>query len=307
MGVTMVAMPPYWPPILRDHPVVCRPALPKDTPEVMELTRTIWEGHDYLPLVWADWMVDYQGLLAVAECAGQVVGTGKLTRLSDQDWWLEGLRVHPQYQGLGIASHINDYHLGIWLRTGGGSLRLATASSRLKVHHLCERSGFSKIAEFSAFVAPVLAEHTPSFNSLQESEILEALAQTLHSPSLSRSAGLMDLGWQWASPHESFLAEAARRGRAWWWQERRGLLVIWEDEEGNQKIPGISLIACPVEDTGAILLDFRRLAWKCGYQQAIWNAPLLPDILQALSKSGFQRDWDESMYIYAHRHPDCQD
>jgi GNAT superfamily N-acetyltransferase len=303
----MITIPGSWPFSLSDHPVVCRPALPKDTPEVIELTRTFWEGHDYLPLVWADWLADTEGVLAVAECGGKVVGTGKLTRLSAQDWWLEGLRVHPQYQGKGIASHINDYHLGIWLRTGEGSLRLATASSRLKVHHLSERSGFSKIAEFSAFVAPALAEETISFSSLQDSQVPEALQLALDSPSLGWSAGLTDLGWQWSSPQKSYLVEAVRKGQAWWWQVRRGLLVTWEDQEDNRKIPGISLIACPLEDIGAFLLDFRRLAWKCGYQQAIWNAPLHPDLLPALSASGFQRDWDECMYIYSRRHPDSQD
>ncbi len=30
---------------------VCRPALPKDPPDVMELTRNIWEGDDYVPHV----------------------------------------------------------------------------------------------------------------------------------------------------------------------------------------------------------------------------------------------------------------
>jgi len=303
----MITIPGSWPFVLKNHPVVCRPALPKDTPEVLELTRTFWEGHDYIPLVWADWLADYEGLLAVAECGGKVVGTGKLTHLSDQDWWLEGLRVHPQYQGKGIASHLNDYHLGIWLRIGRGTLRLATASSRLKVHHMSERCGFIKIAEFSAFVAPVMPEDTSSFSPLQESNIPEALALALHSQSLGWSAGLMDLGWQWANPRGSFLAEAIRRGQAWWWQGQRGLLIIWEDEEDNRKIPGISLAACQVKDIAALLLDFRRLAWKYGYQQAIWNAPLSPELLPTLSTSGFQRDWDEAMYIYAHRHPDYQD
>jgi hypothetical protein len=138
-------------PLFQDFPIFCRPALPKDTPEVMELTRTIWDGHDYIPLVWADWLADPHGLLAVAECGGKVVGTGKLTRLSDQDWWLEGLRVHMKYQGKGIASHMNDYLLEVWLRSGGGTVRLATSSTPPAGASPSERRGFSKIAEFSAF------------------------------------------------------------------------------------------------------------------------------------------------------------
>ena len=73
--------------------MVCRPVLPKDTPDVLELTRWIWGGHDYIHLVWADWLKDTEGLLTVAEYGGHVVGLYKLTRLSPSEWWLEGLRV----------------------------------------------------------------------------------------------------------------------------------------------------------------------------------------------------------------------
>jgi GNAT superfamily N-acetyltransferase len=302
----MIALPGSWPPILNVHPIVCRPALPKDTPDVMELTRTIWDGHDYLPLVWADWLADPQGLLAIAEFGGKIVGTGKLTRLSDQDWWLEGLRVHPQYQGRGIASHLNDYLLGVWLRSGGGTVRLATASHRLQVHHLSKRSGFSKIAEFSAFVAPVIAEATNNFTLVEENEISETLEAALDSQSLGWSAGLMDLGWRWASTRETFLLEAARSGQAWWWRGRRGLLVTWEDEEDQETRPVISLAACPAANMAMLLLDYRRLAWKSEYKQASWIAPLHSDLLPVLSECGFQRDWDDTIYIYARQQPNSQ-
>jgi hypothetical protein len=129
----------------------------------------------------------------------------------------------------------------------------------------------------------------------------------MHSRSVGWSAHLLDLGWQWTSPDEHHLAGASRRGHAWWWQGRRGLLVIWEDKENQETIPGISLIACPVQDLAALLLDYRRLAWKYGYQHVLWNAPLHSELLLILSESGFKRDWDESMYIYARRHPDFHD
>ena len=47
--------------------VVCRPALAKDTEEVMELCSHIWDGGDYIPQVWDEWLADPDGLLGVAE------------------------------------------------------------------------------------------------------------------------------------------------------------------------------------------------------------------------------------------------
>jgi len=138
--------------------VICRPARTSDTGDVLELTRTIWDGHDYVPDAWDGWLADPQGLLAVAEYQGRVLGLGKLTRLSDDDWWLEGLRVHPEYQGRGVASQLNDYLLAHWLRTGKGALRLATSSERVQVHHMCQRNRFTKVAEFTWYAAPSLID-----------------------------------------------------------------------------------------------------------------------------------------------------
>ena len=44
------------------NPIVCRPALPMDTPDVIELTRRIWEGEDYVPHVWAEGLQDPDGM-----------------------------------------------------------------------------------------------------------------------------------------------------------------------------------------------------------------------------------------------------
>jgi GNAT superfamily N-acetyltransferase len=123
--------------------VVCRPALPKDTADVMALTREIWNGNDYIPYVWAEWLADPEGLLAVAEYGGRVVGLAHLSSKGSGEWWLQGLRVHPALQGRGIASRLHGYILDTWQRNPGKVLRLATSSARLPVHHLCQRTGFT--------------------------------------------------------------------------------------------------------------------------------------------------------------------
>ena len=78
---------------------------------MIQITRQIWEGDDYVPKVWSEWLFDPEGLLAIAEFKGKVVGFGKLTKLSQHDWWLEGLRVHPQFEGNRIASRLHQYLL----------------------------------------------------------------------------------------------------------------------------------------------------------------------------------------------------
>jgi hypothetical protein len=83
---------------------VCRPALPLDKADVLEFTKFIWDGHDYIRYVWDDWLADPRGILAVVEYGGHAVGLGKVSYVAQGQWWLEGLRVDPRYQGLKIGS-----------------------------------------------------------------------------------------------------------------------------------------------------------------------------------------------------------
>jgi GNAT superfamily N-acetyltransferase len=285
------------------HTVVCRPALPKDTPDVMEMTRTIWDGHDYVPYVWDDWLADPQGLLAVAEFAGRAIGLGKLTKLSEDGWWLEGLRVHPDYQGRRIASHLMEYLYGIWESTANGVVRLATASSRFSIHHLCDRMGFCKMGEFSEFSAPVISGISniseTGFTPVQAGQETQAAQFANESPSLSYSYGLTDLGYRWVTPASSHMVDAVRKDNAWWWRKDKGLLVLmnWQEENG-QITPRISLLACQHSDLPAMLDDTRRLAAVSGYPHIGWVASLHPELQPVLQACHFQRDWDEAIFVY---------
>lgn len=287
--------------------LVCRPALPKDTPEVMQLTRTIWEGEDYVPVVWEEWLADPKGLLAVVEFGGRVVGLGKLTQFSQVDWWMEGLRVHPGYERRGIATHLHHFLLDLWQRNGSGTIRLVTASYNKPVHRICERTGFLKLVEFTPYLAPVIEAGSREqkeiiFVPLNESQIEEGIDYVLSSPTLHLSAGLMDLGWQWTTPSVDNIRQAILRRQAYWWMNKKGMLVISEDFERSPRTSMIALIACQKKDLPVILMEYRKLSGQLEFRQSGWVAPLDPEIEPLLSQAGFQRDWDASLYIYEKRH-----
>jgi GNAT superfamily N-acetyltransferase len=280
--------------------VVCRPALYKDTADVMELTSTIWDGEDYVPRAWEDWLADPQGLLAVAEFGGKVVGLVKLTLIDDQEWWMEGLRVHPEFEGRRFASRLHDYLMDYWQRHGSGVLRLATASNRLPVHHLCDRTGFQRIAELTIFVASAQPDLIQGdFTPVTTDQIGEVL-MTIESSSLfSLQSGLMNLGWMWVRPTEKQLLPSIEQGKAWWWRDGQGLILLTEDSVGQgEDIPIIQIMACELDLLAECLVDYRRLAASLGYHRAGWVAPLQTPVLGTLAQAGFQRDWELAMYIY---------
>ncbi len=281
---------------------VCRPALPLDTPAILKLASRIWEGHDYLPSVWEDWLKDPVGLLAVAEYAGRTAGCGKLSRLSASDWWVEGLRVDPDLQGGGIGQHILGYLLACWRETGSGVIRLATNTANLPVHHMCAHFGFRRTGELTRYQASNLqagASLALPFQPLSPSDAGRAFGLAQASTARRLAPALLDLGWQWAAPSPALLAQAAAEARAWWWRDGAGLVTVWLDPEETEPFACLGWLACPAELIGACLLDFRRLAGSLGCKQAGWVTTLEPELLEILHAAGYERAWgDEALLIY---------
>jgi GNAT superfamily N-acetyltransferase len=281
--------------------VVCRPALPGDRQDVLEFTKFIWEGHDYIKYVWDEWLADPQGILAVAQYGGHAVGLGKLTLISPGQWWLEGLRVDPKYQGLKIGSHIHEYLDKWWNEQGGGAVRLMTSSERVQVHHLCERMGYEKLGEVKSYRAPAEGpEASHSFEPVRPEDAKEAAGYA--TARLADLNGLMDSGWQFSEPDEEVLQEKAEQGRLWWWKRGdarwQGLLAGWEDEDDGERVMGIGFAAMPAEALKDLLDDARGLAHELGFQRVLWMAPNKPWAEDALREAGYTSEWDGSAFLY---------
>jgi GNAT superfamily N-acetyltransferase len=273
----------------------------------MELLGHIWEGQDYVPGFWDAWLQDQEGRLVVAEGEKRIAGLGRLARKSPDEWWLQGLRVHPDFLGQGVASQIHDFLVGVWREEYGGTLRLSTVSTRLEVHHLCERTGFTRIGDYSFYRAPTLPpeEHQPpAFEPLSAHEIESALNFIRQSLLFEPQAGMWALGWEWVRPSASLLEDAIQRGMAWWWRGHRGFLAYFMDEDDTESVmPFLHHITCPLEELADCLVDYRRLAGHHGYAQAGWEPNLVPALVQAAEAAGFQRSWDKSTYLYAQEGP----
>lgn len=281
--------------------LLCRPALPMDTPAVLAMSSLIWDGEDYLKYVWQDWMDDPDGMLLVGEYAGDLAATGKLTQLAEHTWWLEGLRVHPEFEGRGFATHVFGSLLDTCTHLGGGIARLATSSTRLAVHRMCDRYGFMQVGNVSAYRASTQIADNDSpwpFTPLIETQAVEAVRLAVNSTSISLTGPLVDLGWQWQEPAFEILRESAAKCQAWWWHDRGGLLSVWVDEEEDERTLSLQLAACPAEDLTALLADFRLLGGQLGYPEVRAMLPVDTAIVHILEQAGYHRTWENSLFIY---------
>lgn len=280
-----------------------RPARKSDKGDVLALSGLMWEGHDYIPQVWSDWLADRSGFLAVAEREGQAVGIGKLTRLTPEEWWIEGLRVHPAYQGMKIGSQLFEYLVVQRRKRGAGAIRLATSSERVQVHHLCDRLGFRHVETFLLMTAPPTDRGECAFELIAEADTAAAFALSEKATSVRYASGLVNTGWRWSRLTEEQMREFIQRGRAWWWKDRAAVLLLYNSEHENQPSLEIAAVLSCDGKLAAMLGEARRLAGLAGAARLAWAMPNLPAVTDAARRAGFAQELDAQLWIFERPDP----
>lgn len=278
---------------------VIRSAQPQDRADVEEISAQIWEGQDYVPEVWEEWLADPYGEFSVVELKGRVVAFGKLTRLADDEWWLQGLRVHPAYRRLGVAALLQAHQIEVAERVGQGMLRLATASSNRAVHRMVARDGFRRVAEFQYCSADPLPGPCP-LRVLDPADLDDAWRQIEGSPILQAAGGLYEVSWRWLTLTRERLAAHLAAGEVWGVdlegrlaalaivpQPPPGAEWLWADYlEGEQA--GLTVLA----------LGLRVLAGQRGYQGVRARPVADPPLLKALETAGLSRYSEHAVWVF---------
>jgi GNAT superfamily N-acetyltransferase len=287
---------------LSSSQVLCRPAVESDYPDIAEFCKGIWDGGDYVPNVWHHWLKDPHGLLATAEYDGHAIGCAKLSLLAEGQWWLEGFRVDPQKQGLKVGSRLHEFMTGWWQANCDGILRLMTSSQNLPVHHLCNRTGYSKIREVCGYKSAPLAEPADGLFS-PVTDIREAAVFARASESLRLTDGLADFGWRIGEVNEQSLARHSS-GQAdfthafAWWRDRQALVSTWEDEEDGKRTLVPAVLACALHGMPSLLTDLRRLAAQLQFDELFLIAFDLPQVTSQIEAGGFWKHWEHNAFIF---------
>ncbi len=148
-----------------------------DKGEILELSSQIWEGHDYIPDVFDDWIED--GGFYCGKLDGKIIAVDKFTKQRNGVIWLEGLRVHPDYQGEGYASRMVNGLMDIVEEHDYSTLRFLTTAGKEPVKKMAYDQGFEikqvykyllideeKLGEFDKIDLPEIEQS--SLNELDE-------------------------------------------------------------------------------------------------------------------------------------------
>jgi GNAT superfamily N-acetyltransferase len=125
--------------------VLLRPVRPADRKRIEEISRDVWDGHDYIPRVFDRWVADGGAEFQAAELEGVVVGVQRLRPYAPGLLWYEGLRVATPERRRGIARSMLEAAVEEARGHGFSEVRLATRDEAPR--RLFETAGFRKLVE----------------------------------------------------------------------------------------------------------------------------------------------------------------
>ncbi len=265
-----------------------RRAVVRDKGPILEICRKVWDGGDYVPEVWDDWLRDRSGLLLVATVKGSPVGVAHGYLQTPDVAWLEGVRVHEEYRGLGIAGKLNRA-LTSWAAARGARVaRLCTGSSNVaSLRHL----------------------RKVGLEILQTFQRLDSTSSPRTKPSgITRPRRLVTSLWKWLSSRPEFVDNRGMYSDGWTWHpltfavfrkhvaEGRVLLTLWKNnpsscciylDEGRRLTLGF--VAGKPADVGKTVRMLRfMLSWK-RHDKVRVLLPLRSPLIRALRGAGFEK------------------
>ncbi|MFW9803567.1 MAG: GNAT family N-acetyltransferase [Candidatus Thorarchaeota archaeon] len=123
-----------------------------DKDAILEIAKHTWEGHDYLPFSFESWLNDRNSHTAAIEQDGRVIALANLRVIEDgRTGWMEGLRVHPDYRGMGLAKRLTNHVVQTAISLKLERIRYTTATDNLESLHLGESVGMSRKFNLAVF------------------------------------------------------------------------------------------------------------------------------------------------------------
>lgn len=152
----------------RNWPVVVRRARAEDREGVLGFASRTWDGWDYIPHAFDAWLDASDGVMLVGTVGvsgegvqpvdhdgrpletGEVIAVSRVARLSDDEAWLEGIRVDPRVRGMDVGTDLQVAELH-WAAPLGSVVRYATGERNEASHRLGARHGFGLLASFRSY------------------------------------------------------------------------------------------------------------------------------------------------------------
>lgn len=290
-----------------DMTLEVRPARPEDRDAVLAFCADTWDDGDYIEYVWDDWLKGERGVLLVGLLNGQPVGINHMAMVSEDEAWLEGMRVDPEYRRAGFGRVLTSRALVAAREQGASVARLITSSHNVASQAMIARFSFARVAEVVRYRGPALAPDDqvkpvalthPSPDDFER--IWEWLVQSNLAP---LTGGLEYNGWQARALTEPLLrgyltAGQVRLFEEWGTIAALAIPVASKSETGETPTLEVRYIDGLADAIGRVALALRTEAAAEHCKRVELWLPNLLILHDAMDGAGYERD-DETMLVFA--------
>ncbi len=246
-----------------------RAAQAEDRAIVLAFCEHTWEWGDYIERAWDGWLSDPEGRLLVATANEKPVGVVHLQMLTENDAWIEGLRVDPAQRKQGIGRALNETAMAEAMNRGATDIRLATESINTASIQLARSLHMRQVGAFTLYsAAPILL---PSKRAIQETtqvatlDDLDAIIDYLNVSNVFPLTGGLYYVKFTACPITTELLEQKIAQQNVYllrrWDRLDGLAIAEQREEQQEQRLSIGYIdGMTIEAISLIAYDLRRRA-----------------------------------------------
>jgi GNAT superfamily N-acetyltransferase len=265
-----------------------RKAEPRDKGPILEMTKHLWGGHDYLPEVWEDWLRQKNGRLIVATVDGRTVGVAHVVLQTPYIAWLEGLRVHEKYRGLGIAGKLNTALLEWAKRKGARVARLSTHINNRATRNHLEKIGFPVMQTFQRLDSTKGLRTKPPDVKVPRRSAKRLWNWLRTRPNFAENHAMYSDGWTWYPLSHQVLRNLMGQGRVLVGSRdgEHGSCCIFLDEE---KILTMGFAAGDGSEVAKLIRMLRFLKFQKKREKLRVLFSSKSSLLRTLQRSGFKK------------------
>lgn len=278
--------------------LVVRRARASDRDAIFELSSSIWGGNDYMPVIWERWLREKNGVLLTVTHNGRPVGVSKVSVLAPGEVWLEGLRLHPDLQGKGLAKQINRVTFREAMKLNPRSVRYSTGAGNGASRHLAEKRGFWQVAWADWMWGAARPGGDTRVRPAAEDELAEVLDYVRGSECYRETSGLYARGWRFQELNRRALRRLIRGGRLLVVRRRGRLSAVAAYDHGHiDDDICLGYADGTDDDIAALASEVLAVAHRNGLEEA---SAMLPSgrIARAAFRGGFNAEMPGRAVVY---------
>jgi len=275
-----------------------RRARPSDREAILEMSKAIWGGTDYLPLVWDEWLNDAKGVLLTATYRGRPVGVSKISVLAPGEIWLEGLRLHPDLQGRGLVREINRVAFREALKLQPKTIRYSTGVGNAASRHLGEIRGFWQVARARWMWGSTDAHAGRRVRRAGLAEIDQVWSIVESSECRRLTSGLMATGWRFRTLDRRLARRLVAAGQCLVRPLRGSITTVALYDHGHiDRDPCLGFVAGPRRGAEAIARDALAAAAADGHGESTAMLPVGP-LADTVRQAGYDAELATEAVVY---------